>query len=102
MNKEKILKNLNDTLIDIDRLSRNLKRIEANVAALTLNIRKYLPGTEYMNPADFKPERKWQPSDCRKEVEDCFCVTGYPYRMLCSKCRDKRTPGDDKDYCICG
>jgi len=38
---------------------------------------------------------------CQKGVTGCFCKGGRPYERQCSKCRDTRQLGDDRDYCVC-
>ena len=39
---------------------------------------------------------------CRKGLDTCFCLVGYPYERMCPNCRVTRVVGDDKDYCVCG
>lgn len=44
--------------------------------------------------------RVWKPSDCRREIEGCFCATGFDYEDMCPDCRDE--PNRWKySYCVC-
>lgn len=47
-----------------------------------------------------KGKRIWKPSDCRKQNEGCYCLTGYDYEDQCPDCRDS-IYRDAYSYCVC-
>lgn len=38
---------------------------------------------------------------CKCEERGCYCAVGFPFELLCLKCRDDRYPGDVHLFCVC-
>jgi hypothetical protein len=43
---------------------------------------------------------RWVKTDCRKEVPECFCATGFRYEEMCPDCRDEPIR-DIFSRCVC-
>lgn len=39
---------------------------------------------------------------CKKDVEGCYCLVGFPYEEMCPECRDTRNENDIYSRCVCG
>lgn len=41
------------------------------------------------------------PNKCNCDARGCYCLVGFPYELLCIRCRDDRYPGDVHVFCVC-